>query len=671
MNKKNYRKQTIAETKKPSINTNLSQPKEKEKPPFTITRPAAIAIALVVTATVVALGMYYLIVCNSDMLYMAQLKDFFTTDRTFLEECMRQPGGMLSWVSAYLTQYFFHPTWGAGIMIALWVISLWVSKWAFNVKMAWMPVLAIPAVCLLVSTISIGYWLYYVKQTGYWFYGTVGYLIAMLLVLFNRYFNRKKADSIITTTLVAITYPFAGWYTLLALLYIAANTFVKNFLSEKCKEKVPTTESIAEPKGNTLLGRIVTPLYPLLLIAFVPLLSRQFYAEMRIEDAWTIGFPEFTNDKLVSDIPTIPFIILSAIPLVFPFLPKRAELKGGMGLLAYVATIAFFVGSYLWADKKNFDNYNYHAEMRMYRAADEQDWDKVLDEMGSIPGDASREMVLLKNIALMNKGEMGSKMFKYNNMGEPPKNGFDSLTVHMVQTAAPLIYYYHGKTNFTVRWCIENSVEFGYDFDNLKMLARCSLIGGEMDVAKKYLNILSTSTFYKDWAQNLMPITENPKLIEKYPEFDKIRELRDHMGTVLDGDNGLCEMYLLNYFSNTMNKDDKLLQEVTLNYALIQKDIKLFWPRFFLYASLHEGESMPVHYQEAAYLYGHLEPETVNISGMPFDQKVKDSYTGFQQMSQSLLQTGMKPKDVGETMKSAYGGTFYWFYFFCRDVHSY
>ena len=110
---------------------------------------------------------------------------------------------------------------------------------------------------------------------------------------------------------------------------------------------------------------------------------------------------------------------------------------------------------------------------------------------------------------------------------------------------------------------------------------------------------------------------------------------------------------------------------MTLNYALIQKDIKLFWPRFFLYASLHEGESMPVHYQEAAYLYGHLEPETVNISGMPFDQKVKDSYTGFQQMSQSLLQTGMKPKDVGEAMKSAYGGTFYWFYFFCRDVHSY
>jgi hypothetical protein len=36
----------------------------------------------------------------------------------------------------------------------------------------------------------------------------------------------------------------------------------------------------------------------------------------------------------------------------------------------------------------------------MYKAAEEQDWDKVLDEMGGIPGDASRQMVLLKNVAL-------------------------------------------------------------------------------------------------------------------------------------------------------------------------------------------------------------------------------------------------------------------------------
>ena len=676
MSKNNNKKQTFAETKKPSTQTaqQVSKPKqEKDKRAFILTRTTSVVLALAVTIWVAALGGYWLVARNSEVLFMAQMKDFFTTDYTFLVECMRQPGGLISWVASFLTQFFYRPEWGATIMVGLWVASLWLSKLAFRVRTVWMAVLAMPVICLLISTIDVGYWLYYVKQTGYWFYGTVGYLCAILLVLFNRYFRRKKADSLITATLVALTYPFVGWYSLLALLYIAACALADNLADRKTpkKEDEEIYETVIKSRGDSLVGKIFTPLYPLLLIAVMPWLFSQFYAEMRTEDAWIIGFPAFTNDTLMSLYPSVPFMVMAVLPLIFPFLPKRKEVKNGMAWLILVLTVVLMASASMWVKERNFENYNYRAEIRMYRAADEQNWDQVLDEMGSIHGDASRQMVLMKNIALMNKREMGTGMFKYNNMGEPPTNGFDTLSVHMVQTSAPLIYYYHGKTNFTVRWCIENSVEYGYDFDNLRMLARCALVGGEMDVARKYLSILSTSLFHKDWAENLMPITEKPELIKEHHEFDKVRELRDHMGTVLDGDNGLCEMYLLNYFSNTMNKDDKLLQELTLNYALVQKDIQLFWPRFFLYAQMHKGEEMPVHYQEAAYLYGHLEPQNVDISNMPFDKKVKERYQGFQQLSQSLLQTGMKPKEVGEAMKSTYGDTFYWFYFFCRDVHSY
>jgi len=42
---------------------------------------------------------------------------------------------------------------------------------------------------------------------------------------------------------------------------------------------------------------------------------------------------------------------------------------------------------------------------------------------------------------------------------------------------------------------------------------------------------------------------------------------------------------------------------------------------------------MPRHYQEAAYLYGHLENK-VDISHMPFDQEVKDSYQRFMEFTQ-------------------------------------
>ena len=652
-------------TQKPIMSKNNIR--KKEKKPFILSKGISVGISIAVTVIVAAMGAYYLIVENSDMLFMAQTQSYFTTNRIFLEECMHQPGGLISWAASFLTQFFYYPALGSTIMIAIWIVSMWLSKLAFKVKTVWMSVLALPVMCLLASMIDTGYWLYYLKQTGYWFYGTVGYLVCMLLLLFHSLF-KKPMDRIITTILIAVTYPFFGWYTLLAQLYIA---FISIANSIKSSKKVVETEESDGKKEKSLAYKISRPLIPFVLIAVIPLICYQLYPDIRLDDVWRIGLPEFSNNDLISFYPTLPFVVLSIIPIIFPFLPQKQEMKGWMAWTVCLISIGLLVASWVWVEKRNYQNYNYHAEMRMYRAAEEQDWEKVLEEMSNLPGDASRQMVLTKNVALINTGQIGDKMFKYNNMGERPDNGFDTLHVHIVQTAGSQLYYYHGKTNFASRWCIENSVEFGYDFDNLKILSRCALVNGEMDVAKKYLNILKTSLFYRDWAERLLPITEKPELIQKYHEFDKVRELYNHMGTTLDGDNGLVEMYLLNYFSNTMNKDSKLLQEVTLLYALVQKDIKVFWPRFFLYAKLHDGEKMPVHYQEAALLYGKLEPQTMNIEGMPFDEKVTERYEGFQQLSQSLLSTGMKPKEVGEAMKETYGDTFFWFYFFCRDLYTY
>ena len=105
-------------------------------------------------------------------------------------------------------------------------------------------------------------------------------------------------------------------------------------------------------------------------------------------------------------------------------------------------------------------------------------------------------------------------------------------------------------------------------------------------------------------------------------------------------------------------------------YSLIQKDIQLFWPRFFLYAQMHKNEEMPVIYQQAAMLYGNLE-QNVDISHMPFSKGIADTYASFQQVSQTYLRQGMSVEQVAAAMRPDFGDTFYWFYFFCRDVKSY
>ena len=129
-------------------------------------------------------------------------------------------------------------------------------------------------------------------------------------------------------------------------------------------------------------------------------------------------------------------------------------------------------------------------------------------------------------------------------------------------------------------------------------------------------------------------------------------------------------MYLLNYFSNSQNPEP-MFQEQTLVYALVSKDIDRFWKRFFQYATLHIKEPMPIHYQEAAFLYGNLE-KTVDISKMPFDRdRILGRFANFQRASQMYAREGMSVEQMGEAMRPEFGDTFWWFYFFCKGVKSY
>ena len=98
------------------------------------------------------------------------------------------------------------------------------------------------------------------------------------------------------------------------------------------------------------------------------------------------------------------------------------------------------------------------------------------------------------------------------------------------------------------------------------------------------------------------------------------------------------------------------------------KDIDMFWPRFFHYATLHPKDHMPKHYQEAAYLYGHLENK-VDISKMPFDKDVVDSYNEFMAAAQTYQ--GMTEEQMKPMMYDRFGGTFYFEYFFTRNQKSY
>ena len=196
-------------------------------------------------------------------------------------------------------------------------------------------------------------------------------------------------------------------------------------------------------------------------------------------------------------------------------------------------------------------------------------------------------------------------------------------------------------------------------------MAKAALVSSDWEVARKYLRLLKKTMWHGEWAERYTPFVGEKKKCWEDEELGFIMRLLPGADR-LDGDKTLVEMYLLQTFSHGMGAD-KNYAELTLMCALIMQDIDLFWPRFFRYAQMLDGERMPTHYQEAAYLYGQLEPGKVDISGMPFDESVKRSYYDFCQFNQQLG-PNMSEAEKAVRFRPAFGNTFYYFYFLVRNV---
>lgn len=578
----------------------------------------------------------------SDVLTRVESLNLFIDTKDYLLDCLKVPGGLLTWGGTFFTQLFYHPGYGVTALALIWITSFLLIKRAFSINNAYSPLALIPIMCLMVSILQLGYWIYYLKHPGYYFSESLGVMAVAILVLASRPYRY----GIIGSILAAVTYPLFGYYSLVALLCIAIfNAVNKNFIAT----------------GIAAVLGVVTPL-----------VQRNFYTTIHPDEAFSAGFPIFAQAENSESYLSMPFVIIILSLALLSLAHKFPEPNGKKWSYAIaVVNILIIAGMAYTINAKTYNDPAFKAECKVYKDAEQQDWDDILYTINNVQGNVTRELTVMKNIALFNAGDIGNELYKYNDVGMEP-NISDSLKVHMADTSAPLILLHHGKTNFAHRWAIENGVEFGFNVANIKIVALTSLISGETKVAKKYLDILSHTMYHKEWADHYRPLLKNPKLIKNYPEFNNILKLYKYMSNRLDSDMGLCERYLLNYFSTSICVDDVYTEEVCMAYALLSKDIQTFWRQFFLYVKLHPGAQIPIHYQEAAYLYGIVEPQTMDTSHMPFDkEKIVGRYAAFTQRTQQLLQMGMNEKEVGEAVKAEFGDTYWWSYYFVRGLHYY
>lgn len=563
-----------------------------------------------------AMAGFLLLAYYSDMLFTAQWRTPFMTGAPFRDGLLAEPFGLLAFGGCWLTQTLYHPALGVAVYLALWLASWVVGTKALRLGQQWSALMMLPLGCLVLSLTGVGYMIYSNLLIGYWFSQSLGYLLCLATLWGLGSLGSSIVAQVVQAVVCLALYPLLGWYT-----YLLALCLVLKQRNWWC-----------------------------LLALLAPALWRAvLYDNVSMYVLWQAGFPLFRNTNILVQRPIVPFYLLAAFTLVLAAPPWRRVLSArqwGIGLSA----LTLLTATGVWCG--SFKDYNYLAEMRMTRSTMDGDWKTVLDEAKRTKH-PSRTMVALKNVALMNTGRLGERSFALSNDGRDITNP-DSLTLNIMQIAAPLVYYNYGMTNFAERWCIENSVSYGYSPYYLQLIARCAKASGEEAMVQRTVDLLRTHAWYGDWQPGKVPPV--------------VHELRTTFANVIDSDRNSCEFHLIDIFSQAGGSGSPLVEELHLFYAMLYGTPGRFWPAFVEYTASRRDELLPQHFQEAYFFFMDSYPVElpfkVNVASLTYDR-----YKAFKQHYAHCCEVGADKVTAGEAMRAEWAGTFWWHHYFGRNSY--
>lgn len=581
-------------------------------------------ILLYVSLSAFILFAVYILYINREVLYTAHDRSEFLYGTSFFHTLMQKPFGLMQYVGAWLTQLFYEPALGAGVLLAVWVMIFFVGVKAFRLRDSASALMLLPVACLLTSIVDLGYWIYILPIRGYWFSQSVGYLTMLLLLWAARSIPCRSSSARLLSTgrtkwhlawylLAFCLYPLLGWFAMLFVLCLA--------FSER-------------PTWRELLGIF-------LLVFTAGVWHTLLYSDQRLEDVVLAGLPLFVTPLDSSERLSLPFWLLGAASVLIS-LCGRYLAKWFVPLLS-VAIGIVFTCSFM------FRNQNYIDEIRMVRYAFDDNWKEVIS-MAEKNQKPTTTMVFLKNIALMNDGEQLERSFKSGNVSIPVYNP-DTLHVTFLNIASPLVYYNYGLMNEAIRLNYETAIQEGFSPFYLKMLSRCALAKGDKELLKRYTALLHHHPFYSDWQP--APVSAKvSELAQSYP--DEITGVEN------------SDSYIVNSISVWHDTESKVASEQALFYAMISCDSHRFWPSLRNYLRLHEDEIFPLHAQEGYILFMDKAPEERRMM-LPVEEDVYNRYKQFCKVLEKLVKPGKTIGQVAEEMRAEWGGTYWYYYYFGRQ----
>ena len=288
---------------------------------------------------------------------------------------------------------------------------------------------------------------------------------------------------------------------------------------------------------------------------------------------WMVG-PSWTGSHYYRYPTVTPWLLYAAwlSALVIPLLVRVSRKwisssKNFVVTACSFALVAVIMGTLVWK------NANFRAEkvMQYDFMARHQQWNRIL-ETANKEKPNNQIGVTVQNLALAMHGVLLDQLFNYN------QNGIAGLLPDVKEDAtSPLptaeAFYQLGMINVAQRTVFE-AQEAILDFQKSSRcymrLAQTNLINGQYEVARKYLSALQKTLFYRDWAEETLPLLGDEAAIARHPEYGRLRKMAydddfyfsDHVTPEMlqslylrNRDNGLAYQYLVAYYLLTGDQE--------------------------------------------------------------------------------------------------------------------
>ncbi|MDE5793229.1 MAG: hypothetical protein K2I08_00740 [Muribaculaceae bacterium] len=456
-------------------------------------------VYLVTTLAFIVFAYVMLAVKNSYMLRWYDEMSLFESTRFFFRQCLYFPGGLMRYAGAWLTQLMYYPILGSSVIILLWLLMAWLTQKAFCLPRIAFPLAFIVPIAMLVSIVQMDDAWVSMKSVGYIYSNTLGYLFVVVAVWAFRNVENRQWLAAILLLITAGCYFIAGFYALFASL-IGVFFLVAGSIKDK------------KYLGLLYSAVIITA------IIVIPHLYYQYFQPTTVDNdlLYLKGLPDLLMEKFDKYL-WLPFEVATAFLLLLAIISAFKGIPSSKWMLWL--SVGALCLSGIWCMHSDKKNEQLRATVLMLHHLENNNWKGILSVMSNIKEPPNYTMCALKNLAIENLGGVPEdiKDMKPRQIDARHSEKFTATAFINVP-----VNYYDGKFNTSYQWGMEHCVQYRKRVFYLKYMVKDALLNGEIELAKRYNDILLRTIFHRRWAEDINRYIEDPSLIETNPEFKSI-----------------------------------------------------------------------------------------------------------------------------------------------------